>query len=277
MLFPCNSLFIKIRNKCYMNYKDRIHKIVNLGYYLFLKDFRYRYRQTFLGYFWAVLRPLLIGAPIIFIGKQFDLGSSSSSVPYEVYSFTGIILFQIFWDVVLFPQWVMRRSRQFFKNVRIPFEAVLVAGLCYALFNTSIYILMLVAICLLLGVKVSILVLLSIASVPLILLCGLAIGIYFAPITLVYLDIRYALPVLSTIFMWSTPLVYKSPSSGGLHYINKYNPLTYLLTIPREWMFGQSDTSVILFVTSILIFFIVLFFGFKFYYRAMPIGIDQIL
>ncbi len=260
-----------------MKLSDKIRKVIHLGYYLFLKDFRYRYRQTFFGYFWAVLKPLLIGVPLILIGRQFDLGSDSKDVPYEIYSFAGIILFQIFWEIVMFPQWIMRRSRQFFKNVRVPYESVIFAGLCYSIFNTLIYIAVLAVIFLVCSVHIPISAAVAVLLIPVILLCGLSIGIFFAPVTLIYLDIRYALPLISTLMLWSVPLVYKSPASGILYHINRFNPLTYLLTVPRELIFGHTDTSLLFFAGSICFFLAFLYIGLKFYFRAMPFAVDQIL
>ena len=69
--------------------------IIKLGWLLFFRDFQWRYRLTLLGYTWPILRPLLVGLPIIIVGKRFNLaGEMTSSSDYRLYSFTVLIFFR---------------------------------------------------------------------------------------------------------------------------------------------------------------------------------------
>ena len=45
------------------------------------------------GYWWSVVQPLAATLPLIFVGRQFDFGGGTESVPYEVYAFVGCLLY----------------------------------------------------------------------------------------------------------------------------------------------------------------------------------------
>ena len=55
----------------------KVGNIFRLGFLLFMRDFQYRFKLTYLGYTWACLRPLLTGVPLIFVGSQFNFGSTA--------------------------------------------------------------------------------------------------------------------------------------------------------------------------------------------------------
>ncbi len=258
------------------NKKRDLRDTIMLGWLLFVRDFQYRYRLTFLGYFWAFVGPLLIGVPFIIVGHQFNLGGDSMKVPYVAYAFTGIVFIRIFWDNVVFPQWITRRVRQILKTVYFPHEAVVVAGLFYSLFNAAIYMGLVGIMLAIYKVSPSATSLLAMASLPMVMLAGLAIGIYMVPVVLVYLDIRYSLPLLFPVIIWSVPVLYEAPESGLLHTINRWNPLTYLIVTPVNWLMGVPVEDVEMFALCLTGFLVLLFIGFRFMKRKMPLAIDQI-
>ena len=198
------------------------------------------------------------------------------NVPYVAYAFTGIVFIRIFWDNVIFPQWITRRVRQILKTVYFPHEAVVVAGLFYSLFNSTVYIGLVGIILAIYGIFPSATSLLAIASVPLVMLAGLAIGIYMVPVVLIYLDIRYSFAVLFPVIIWSVPVLYKTPESGLLHTINMWNPLTYIIVTPVNWMMGMPAEYEEMFVLCVIGFIVLLILGFRFLDSKMPLAIDQI-
>ena len=51
-----------------------LRQLLVLGKTLVLRDFRFRYRQAYLGYLWAVARPVVGVLPLILVGNAFRLG-----------------------------------------------------------------------------------------------------------------------------------------------------------------------------------------------------------
>lgn len=262
---------MKFSNLIYIIRNDAI-----LGWHLFFRDFQYRYRLTFLGYFWAIIRPLFVALPIIFVGKQFDFGGDfSPDFSYEAYAFTGFIFFKIFWDAIEFPQFVMWRARKIITEVKIPYISIIIAGCYYIMINIAVYIFSLVVVFVIYNVSLKTTAFLSIFSILLCVLSGLSIGIIFSPIALFYLDIRYGIGYMSSVFMWSVPIFYVTPVDGFLSEINKWNPLTYLIEIPRYWLIGGPENNELFFGLSITFFLILFLVSLWFYHRAMPIAIER--
>ena len=114
-------------------------------------------------------------------------------------------------------------------------------------------------------------------SLPLIAVSGMAIGALLAPLVLVYLDLRYGLPLMSSLLVWTAPIFYVTPESGLLHAINKWNPLTYLVNTPRAWLTGGSDIDPTLFIATIAGFVALCAVSLRIYERTMRIGVDEVL
>src|SRR4029077_4916278 len=77
---------------------------------------------------------------------------------------------------------------------------------------------------------------LGVAALPLVIVAGMSLGVFIVPLTFIYLDFRYALPLAAPALMWTAPILYDSPAAGPLHWVNRINPLTYLIDAPRDWL-----------------------------------------
>ena len=255
--------------------KTSIHNILTLGWLLFLRDMQWRYRLTFLGYFWAILRPLFVGIPIIVVGRRFNLaGEIAASGNYEIYAFSGMIFFRIFFDAIEFPQTVIWRARTILKQIKIPCGAVVIASCFHVILNLCIYIFLLVVAIILFGTSLQSTALLAFGSFPFLILAGLSLGILFAPFALFYLDIRYGLGVLSGLLMWLTPIFYTMQTEGAIGFFNKWNPLTHLVNVPRYWLIGGAAHDSSYFFASLAFFLVLFCVALRFYRRALPMAIE---
>lgn len=261
---------------------SRWRRTIGLGWLLFLRDFNYRFRQAFFGYFWAFLRPLLMGVSLIVVGQKLNTEEFTGPTPFAAFTFSGMILLQIFWDGVVFPQWITRRARSILRRNPIQNEALLVAAACYALFNVAVYLVLLFAMAFFLEAPLAATTPLAIACIPLVLLAGLAVGTYLAPITLIFLDVRYSIPVVFPVLLVLTPILYRMPTSaddGILYYVTRYNPVAHLVDAPRAWFFGEVGVATgtgVAFILSLGFFVAVGAVGVWFFRRGMPTATDQL-
>jgi len=72
------------------------------------------------------------------------------------------------------------------------------------------------------------------AFIIIVLTCGL--GLMFSLINAVVRDIANVLPIFITFMMLLTPVLYAKPKTGILLTITKYNPLYYLVSMPRNFI-----------------------------------------
>ena len=123
----------------------RAHTMVTMGWLLFLRDYRARFRQTFLGGLWAVGQQLLSYAPMVLVGGQLGLGGDRDPVRYALHSLFGLLLWQMFWDGLFSAQWIGRRMRGVLAEKPFPTESVLIAGCSQAAFNGTVYLVVMLA------------------------------------------------------------------------------------------------------------------------------------
>jgi len=78
------------------------------------------------------------------------------------------------------------------------------------------------------------------------------------------------------LLMYATPIVYPMPDSGIIKTFNQYNPLYYMISIPRDWFSGLEVSNTLPIWISLLVSLIVLFLGWILYRITMPIIIERV-
>lgn len=256
--------------------RPSLRLLIEQGRLLVLRDFRFRYRQAYLGYVWAVARPVAGVLPLILVGNAFGLGGDMAAGEYALFAVSGFLLWQLFWDSVISPQWLARRLRRTFKEAPLRPESVMAAGTGLVLFNASFYAgIFLLASGLTRTVPPSTF-WLAVLACPVIVLAGLAVGAFFVPLTFVYLDFRFALPLLSPFLLWTAPILYTSPDTGLLATVNRWNPLTYLINIPRQWLVRGNDGDELVFLACAVAFIGMFWLGIRFLRRALPMAVESL-
>src|ERR1700690_531549 len=100
-----------------------------LFYFLVWRDIKIRYRQTFLGAAWALIRPLM-GMVVFTVLFNKLVGFSVEGVPYLLFTFCGVVAWNFFSEGVTgASQSVLANanliSKVYFPRVIIPAAAIL--------------------------------------------------------------------------------------------------------------------------------------------------------
>jgi lipopolysaccharide transport system permease protein len=74
-----------------------------LAWRLTVRDLSAQYRQTFLGFLWAIILPLANTLVWIFLSRSGVVNVSETALPYPVYVFTGTMLWAILMDALNAP------------------------------------------------------------------------------------------------------------------------------------------------------------------------------
>lgn len=252
----------------------RLYLMFELGRLLFLRDYRIRARQTYLGSVWLVSQPLLSFLPVVLVVSQLGLVAGKDPKTYALHGIAGLLLWQMFWDGFYNPQWLARRVRGLLSEAAIPLESVLVASSGYALFNACVYLALLVVAYASLGMMPPVSALAGMLATPLMILAGLAFGVFLVPVSFVYLDVRFGLPLLAPALMWSAPILYDTPASGPLHWVNLLSPLTYLVNTPRHWLTVGWQVNDGSYFVAMALAGLLLTAGLRFFRRAMPRALE---
>ncbi len=209
----------------------------SLARQLFIRNKKAMYRQSVFGLLWAFLPPIATAAIWIFLrgNKVVDFGPTE--IPYPVYVFSGIMLWQIFVESVQSPLRTIQSARSILVKLNFPRESLILASFYDVMFNSGIKLLILLAFLVInLSIPTFMIVFAPIAILSLVFM-GLAIGILLTPLGLLYTDIQKGLQIIFQFLIFMLPVIYPLSKGTGMAYkINVLNPVTPLLMNARNWL-----------------------------------------
>ncbi|KPJ75496.1 MAG: polysialic acid transporter [Deltaproteobacteria bacterium SG8_13] len=241
-----------------------------LAWRLFVRNLKARYRQTFLGYLWAFLPPILTTLLWVFLNSQKILSVGDTGMPYPVYVMTGILLWQVFVDALNSPLRLVLSSRHMLVKVNFPREALILAGLGEVLFNFLIRIVILIALFLWFQIQLPFTIVFVPFGIMMLITAGITLGLLLVPFGLLYGDIQQGLTLITSLWFFVTPIVYPTPTSLPGNLIAKLNPIAPLLVTTREWMVTGITSQFTVFMAVSCLFFIFIALAWLLYHIAMP-------
>jgi ABC-2 type transport system permease protein/lipopolysaccharide transport system permease protein len=171
------------------------------------RDLRARYKQTSLGFAWAIVPP--VGLLIVFslfvkrIGTVFTEG-----VPYELYAYVGLIAWGFFSSAVGGAGQSLLTNMSLMNKVYCPREVFPLSGIATALVDAAVSAIVLVGLFVIHGYAPKA----TSLWVPVILVVQLAAttgAVLLTSIAIVYLrDLRHALGLILQIGLFATPVAY---------------------------------------------------------------------
>jgi lipopolysaccharide transport system permease protein len=222
---------------------------------LFRSNMQARYRRAWLGYLWLLLPTIGTTAVWVYVQSRRIVEITPTAVPYPVYVLAGTILWQVFADALNAPMQQLAAGRQMITRSRVPHEALILAGLYEVLLNCAVRLVVLAAVLVVFRVPLGASVLLVPFGIAALALLGLTLGLFAAPIGMLYDDVGRAIALITGFWFFLTPVLYRVPPSGIL----RFNPVTPFLDTTRAWMTaGGSASKSLVTLTSVTIIALVL-------------------
>lgn len=246
-----------------------------LAWRLAVRDISAQYRQTLLGFLWALILPLANTIVWIFLSASGIVSVAVTEVSYPVYVFVGTMLWAIFMDAVNAPLQGTMASKSMLTKINFPREAIVVSGIYQTLFNSVIKVVLVLITIAVLGTVPGWSALLVPVGVLSLILVGTALGLMITPIGLLYNDVGKALPLLMQFLMYVTPVVFAMPKAGIASTLFLLNPVTPVILTVRDWVTGQSPEMLGYFFVVNFIAFLLLLVTWVIYRLAMPILIER--
>jgi len=246
-----------------------------LAWRLAVRDLSAQYRQTILGFLWAIILPLANTLIWIFLSRSGVVNVSDTALPYPVYVFTGTMLWAILMDAMNAPLQIATASKSMLAKINFPREALLVSGIYQTLVNALIKVALLILALLAMGVYPDWNVLLFPMGLLSLILVGTVIGLALTPIGLLYTDVGKAIPLLMQFMMYLTPVVFAMPKSGISATLFQLNPLTPVILTARDWLTGFTPEYLGYFVVVNVAAIALLLVFWVVFRLAMPILIER--
>jgi lipopolysaccharide transport system permease protein len=243
---------------------------------LFLRDFSARYRQSFLGYIWVFVPPLATTITFVFLRSQGLFTTGQTSVPYPAYVIIGMLFWQVFVDAIQCPLKAVTAAKAVLSKIQFPPEAILLAGLGEVLFSFLVRLLLVAAVFVWYHLTLPVTALLLPVSVGALLILGFTLGVLVTPLGVLYTDVTQSLSVVTTFWLFLTPVIYPARDTGLAGWLSRWNPVSPLLIVGRDWLIVGKTTHLTEFIFVSVLSLVVLLGGWVCYRVAMPHLITRI-
>ena len=214
------------------------------------RDVSVTYKQTILGPAWFLIQPVLMSLVFaVIFGRVANI--PTDGLPRLVFYMSGLLSWNYFRGVMegagqSFTNYKPLFSKVYFPRLIAPFSLVL-SNLVYLALNTAVF-------CGILcwywargeaGMRPNAWLLLLPLVVAYIAACALGCGLWVAALTAKYRDLRFALPFILQVWMYSTPIIY--PLSGVreplFRAVLALNPLTAATEAVRFMFTGHGGPT----------------------------------
>jgi ABC-2 type transport system permease protein len=213
------------------------------------RELKARYKDSSLGFFWSLLRPLsTLLVYYVAIGKF--LGAQRSIPDFAIYIFTGLTVWQLFSEILSSSTGSIVGNAGLVRKVYLPREVFPLSTVGSALFNFGTQMVILFAAVLVVGrVPTGSRLWYLPLSLAVVLVFATAIGIALAAINVYLRDVQYLVEISLTVLFWASPVVYSwrlvQHAIGGTWMENTYldNPVTLaVLGMQRAiWVAGTGE------------------------------------
>jgi lipopolysaccharide transport system permease protein len=234
---------------------------------LFKRDLFALYKQSVVGLSWAVIIPAISVASFVLLRRSGLLTFGELQVPYPLFAILGLAYWQLFATGVIAGADSLVRAGPMIVKINFSRKSLVLASAGQALVSFAIQIVLVLALLLAYGQPARpALLLIPFLAIPMLLLT-LGLGFVLAIVNGIFRDVGNVLPVVLTFGMFLTPVLYPRTTAGLLGTLTTFNPLSYLVDVPRDIVLTggsvdiggfvlSSAISALVFVCSILLFHI---------------------
>ena len=204
------------------------------------RDIKVRYKQTVLGFAWAIIQPVMMMVVFsIFFGRL--AGMPSDGFPYPIFVYAGLLPWTFFANAVSTSGNSLIGSTQLVSKVYFPRLIIPLASVGGGLVDFALSAAVLLLLMLWYGVGWSVNLLLAPLLIVGVIFIALGVGTFLSALTVAYRDFRYVVPFMIQFWMFATPVVY--PASlvpEGWRWLLFLNPMAGIIEGFRSAFLGQA-------------------------------------
>ena len=258
---------IKPVNKLSLGLRE-LWEFRELFYFFTWRDIKVKYKQTFLGFAWAILQPLLMMIIFsVFFGKALNV--PSDNIPYPVFVYSGLLLWNIFSSGISGAGNSMVSNANIIKKIYFPRLIIPFSSVLVSLFDFAMAFIIFIGMLIFYHPQINIfkLIILMPAGLFFASISTFGIGTWLAALNIKYRDFRYVIPFLVQALLFLTPVIY--PVSVLTHewmkYIIAINPMYCALEFFRSGIINHPVDMhlLVISIASSFVFFMIGIFYFR--------------
>jgi lipopolysaccharide transport system permease protein len=224
------------------------------------RDLRVRYAQTFIGFLWAFMNPLLSLLILTFVFgvvAKVDIGTGYDGqvIPHLLYTIVGLAGWTYFSEVFAQAGMSIINAQQMVQKIYFPRLVIPLSKAITGLVDLGVNILLIAILMLFFSYTPSPNIIFLPLFIMMAIISGLAAGIWMSALTIRFRDFQYITPMLLRIGMFITPISY--PSSAvpenfrALFYLN---PVAGIVEGLRWSLLGGTALNPYIYISFAVIF-----------------------
>ena len=218
---------------------------------LVLKNLVGRYKNSFLGFFWHFLTPIIMMIVYYVVFTEIRINKIDN---YWVYLASGLFPFSFMVSNIIGGASTFVNSSGMIKKMYFPREILVLSQLISSFFVMVVGIIIVMVLMIIIGVPITIYAIMIIPFSGLMLLFIFGLELLLSSLTVYIRDLQYALNSLSMVLFFMTPMYFTTNElSGVLNTIVWINPLTYYVeSFHNSIFYGSFPTTYVSIMCLIL-------------------------
>jgi len=247
-----------------------------LIYFITWRDIKVRYKQTIVGFAWAVIQPVFMMVVFsLFFGTLAKI--PSEGIPYPLFNYAALLPWTFFANSVTRASNSLVQDASLVQKVYFPRLLMPISGTLSPLVDFFIAFIVLIGLMLYFGYLPSLMMLWIIPLLILEMMLATGIGLWLSAINVQYRDVRYIVPFLIQLLLFASPVIYSSsfiPPRFQTAY-GLINPMSGIIEGFRWAILGTSPPSNLM-IASVGIIIIILISGLFYFRRRERIFADVV-
>ena len=245
-------------------------------YFLTWRDIKVRYKQTLLGFAWAVIQPVFMMIVFsLFFGTL--AGVPSEGIPYPLFSYAALLPWTLFANAVARSSGSLVRDADLVQKVYFPRILMPVAGILSPLVDFAIAFVVLFGLMFYFGYYPTVMMLWLPLFLLLELVLAVGVGLWLSAMNVKYRDVVYLIPFGLQLWLFSSPVIYSStfvPERFQTVY-GVVNPMAGIIEGFR-WAILGTEPPTYLLTASVAIVIVILLSGVVYFRRREKAFADVI-
>jgi lipopolysaccharide transport system permease protein len=238
-----------------------------LVYFMTWRNLKVRYKQTVLGFLWAILRPFL--AMVVFSIFFGDFAKvPTDGIPYPIFSYSALLPWELLSMAIVHASLSLVQSSNMVTKIYFPRLIMPMASVLSGVVDFFIAFIVLFVMMLVYHIQITT----SLLMLPLFLIMtivtALGAGFWLSALNVLYRDVNYILPFLNQMWFFLSPITYASsivPSK--YHILYALNPMKGIVDGFRWSILGTNPPNAEFFISLGMAF--ILFISGLLYFRRM--------
>jgi len=246
-----------------------IWKSRDMLFFLVLRDFKIRFKQSFLGIFWVVIQPILMTLVYtIVMGKALKI---TFEAPYAIACLSALMGWNYFSKVMTNGVTTVVNEADMIKKVYFPRLILPLYQAVSYLIDLAIALIIFFCFCLYYQWPITTNIIFLPIFMTLNFFLAMSLSFWLGPINVRFRDVQIIIPLFLQVLFFLSPIIYPTPASlavtqeGILPFLYNMNPIAGIIDGFRFCLLGQGDPLSLPFLCSYILIFILFYSGLAFF------------